>query len=118
MLLKEKVSLLLLGWVSVGMLVSASPARIPVHLAQQARLPDNRIQYDVAPELTGSPRLLNITMRFRVSGHPQHVAVQMPVWSPGDYHIQNHARFVQDLHAFEAGSEGTARELEVMHPDA
>src|ERR1051326_1423189 len=98
---------------SAVMLQLASPARTPVPLARQPHLLDNRIQYDVTPELTGTPRLLNISMLIHISGHPQHVAVQMPVWSPGDYHIQNHARFVQDLHAFETGAEGTTRELEV-----
>ena len=28
-----------------------------------------------------------------------YITVQMPAWSPGDYHVQNHARYVQDFRA-------------------
>ena len=51
------------------------------------------LRNDMAP-----PRVI-VSLRAEVPVGENSVTVQMPAWSPGDYHIQNHGRFVQDLHA-------------------
>jgi predicted metalloprotease with PDZ domain len=79
--------------------------------------PTDRIAYDLTPLLSMSPRRLQVTMRFLVPSGTGPLDVQMPVWSPGDYHIQNHARYVQNLRAW-AGSPDAAHSLTVTHPDA
>jgi predicted metalloprotease with PDZ domain len=57
------------------------------------------------------PRIL-VRMQIPVARSETSVSVQMPVWSPGDYHIQNHARFVGDLHA--VGLTGSKQNAELV----
>lgn len=75
------------------------------------------IAYELTPLVNQSPRLLRVVMRFEVPENTERVTVQMPVWSPGDYHVQNHAQYVRDLRAFN-GEPDDARPLVVTRPDA
>ena len=62
------------------------------------------------------PRLI-VSMQIPVPENENVVAVQMPTWSPGDYHVQNHGRYVRDLHA--EGMVGSRQNgaLAVRHTD-
>ena len=51
-----------------------------------------------------------------IAGEPQSIALQMPVWSPGDYHVQNHAKYVSNLRAWD-GDPNAGHPLTVTHPD-
>src|SRR5258708_2056752 len=57
------------------------------------------------------PAVTHVAMRISGLRGEQSFSVQMPVWSPGDYHVMNHARFVANLRA--AGAAAA-----VAHPDA
>lgn len=68
------------------------------------------------PELERTPPDLAVSMEFDVPAEADHVSVQMPAWSPGDYHLQNHARYVQNLSAAAVDASGERR-LQVTHLD-
>ena len=77
------------------------------------------IRYEVTPQMDASERRIDIDMSFYISGKADSLTVQLPVWSPGDYHIQNHAKFVQNLQA--TASPGDALKEQpatVTHTDA
>ncbi len=60
-----------------------------------------------------------IDMQIQVEPGEKIIQVQMPAWSPGDYHIQNHGQYVNNL--FVIGSDTrTLRAYDVRwdHPDA
>jgi len=103
------------------LLLSLAGARplAPAHLAHHAQVaaaPNAPIAYELAPEVSAPPRRLRVTMTFAAPPGANKVALQMPVWSPGDYHVQNHARYVQNVRAWE-GDPADARPLVVAHPD-
>jgi predicted metalloprotease with PDZ domain len=58
---------------------------------------------------------LDVTMEFAPPSGVDSVEVQLPAWSPGDYHRQDFARYVQNLKAY---GDGDAREIQITHPDA
>src|SRR5438128_1605077 len=115
---RARFSLLALACLlSVGAVVLSRPR--PFHASTPQPAPDAQtetaVYYDLTPDLTTAPPVLRVRMRFTVPGAKEVVRVQMPVWSPGDYNIQNHARYVRDL---QAQDEENGRVLEVAHPDA
>lgn len=69
------------------------------------------IAYRLLPDL--AQHTLRVEMTIPVTAGQDHVDVQMPVWSPGDYHVMNHARYVADLHAYD----DKTKEIPVTHPD-
>lgn len=58
---------------------------------------------------------LDVTLDFAPPSGDDTVSVQLPVWSPGDYHLQDFAQYVQNLKVY---GDGNAREIKVEHPDA
>ncbi len=94
----------------------ARPIVPRLQAAADSPAPADRILYDLTPHVSDGPRHLDVTMRFAVTGRPEHLDVQMPVWSPGDYHVQNHARYVRNLRAWD-GSPADAHPLVVTRPD-
>lgn len=70
-----------------------------------------RITYTVSPVPPGQNREARTDVRMALEelNGQSAVDVQMPAWSPGDYEVQNHARYVQNLRAFD----GEDRELPV-----
>jgi predicted metalloprotease with PDZ domain len=88
----------------------------PLIPAQQAPPNHEPIHYALEPLLNETPRRLKVTMHIATRGR-ESLSLQMPVWSPGDYHLQNHAQYVQDFRAEEIRQE-TARPLPFAHPDA
>ena len=87
---------------------------------QDAPLPPKR-----APEIVYSlwlrndlnpPRIV-VNLRTEVPVGESSVTVQMPVWSPGDYHVQNHGKYVQDFRADGLSGSNQTGELRVSHPD-
>ena len=63
------------------------------------------------------PRLI-VSLKTEVATGDKGVTVQMPAWSPGDYHVQNFGKYVQDLHAEGISGSRQTGELHVRHPDA
>ena len=88
-----------------------TPAANPAGAAAQAG-----IAYEITPQFGKTPGLA-VAMRFAVSPDADAVDVQMPVWSPGDYHIQNFGQRVLTFRAW-AGSPDDAHPLSVSRPDA
>jgi predicted metalloprotease with PDZ domain len=58
---------------------------------------------------------LDVTLEFAPPSGADSVSVQLPVWSPGDYHRQDFARYVHNLKAY---GDGEAQEIKVEHSDA
>lgn len=58
---------------------------------------------------------LDVTLDFTPPSEADSVSLQIPVWSPGDYHRQDFAHYVQNLKAY---GDGEAQELKVEHSDA
>ena len=75
-----------------------------------------RIAYEIGPRFGDSPGV-TVSLRFDAAPETDSIDVQMPVWSPGDYHVQNFAQYVQNFHAW-AGSPDDAHPLAVTRPDA
>ncbi len=74
------------------------------------------INYDVTPRFGKSAGVM-VSMQFAVAPDADAVDVQMPVWSPGDYHVQNFGQYVQNFRAW-AGSPDDAHPLVATRPDA
>ncbi len=74
-----------------------------------------QIQYTVRAVPAGREAAAHVHVVIRVSGAGAGEAVrfQMPVWSPGDYHVMDHARYVRDV----AASTGQGQAKTVTHPD-
>ena len=87
-------------------------------IADLKDVPRNVIGYEITPELDGQQPHLHVTMRFAAPENAAEVSVQMPVWSPGDYNIQKHGQYVQNLHAYRVADDKEAGELRATHPDA
>ena len=92
---------------------------VPQHSAQ--RQAGNPILYEVTPDMAATPPVLRVAITFDVpiaQGKPEAVSLQMPVWCPGDYHIQNFSKYVQNVQAVDALVARDQRLLPVSHSDA
>ncbi len=58
------------------------------------------IAYRLVPRTDPAYPHLEISVTIPVLNHDEAVSVQMPVWSPGDYHVQDHSQYVQNLAAW------------------
>jgi len=58
---------------------------------------------------------LDVTLDFAPPAGEDTVSVQLPVWSPGDYHRQDFAQYVQNLKVYR---DDNLQEIKVEHPDA
>ena len=74
--------------------------------------------YTLTPLLDKAPFRLRVQIEFSTLGANGPIRLQMPTWSPGDYHLQNHAQFVQELTASDVTVPGDKNPLMVTHPDA
>jgi predicted metalloprotease with PDZ domain len=95
-------------------------ASIPVFLIlfialSEIAFAEIRISYLVSPipPRHDSPASTLVEMRIQGDIPEGRVQAQMPVWSPGDYSIQNHAAQVKELTA----KTGEGNPLEVTRPD-
>jgi predicted metalloprotease with PDZ domain len=57
---------------------------------------------------------VDVTLEFAPPSGAQTVSVQLPVWSPGDYHRQDFAKYVRNLKVTAGGG---AQEINAAHPD-
>jgi predicted metalloprotease with PDZ domain len=64
-----------------------------------------------------SPARLVVSIKAPVPVGEDSVRIQMPVWSPGDYHLQNHASFVREFRAAGLNGSNQTGELRVNHTD-
>ncbi len=92
---------------------------------QQAASSKQQINYEVTPVAArpdGSAALLHVTVSFSASLQTAtgDISLQMPVWCPGDYHVQNFGKYVQNLQAvYTLDNPQTASQTRpVTHPDA
>ena len=76
------------------------------------------VRYVVTPQMNASERHLDVMISFDIKGTSEKAELQMPVWSPGDYHVQNHGKNVQNLTASVASDQGKSAAATVTHPDA
>lgn len=115
-------SILFTGMLLVtGVSTSGTPGAIGMKAGYQtpnAEVPAGQtpvIAYRLTPLIAANPRQLQVTMHFSVPAGETHAALQMPAWSPGDYHLQYHARYVRNFHARDSAN--TQHELDVTQPD-
>lgn len=69
-------------------------------LAPVAGLQITYTVYPVPPNHNREART-DVQMTLEDLNDQSTIDVQMPAWSPGDYEVQNHARYVQNLRAFD-----------------
>jgi len=74
-------------------------------------------RYQLTPVVDAAQRLLNVQLSFDPTGDTGKIELQMPVWSPGDYHFQHHAASVAHFEAFSVNDAGTETAVPVTHPD-
>jgi predicted metalloprotease with PDZ domain len=67
--------------------------------------------YTIGVEGSPVPKRVRITLTVPAQTG-QRVRVQMPVWSPGDYSVQNHGQYVREMQAQQNG-----KPLAVSHPN-
>lgn len=105
--------------------VAQSPSGLstPNGSRKQAASP---VLYEVTPDMAAMPPLLRVAITFDVpttenkqaaNDKTQTISLQMPVWCPGDYHVQNFGKYVQNLQAADALVSRDQRLLPVAHPD-
>jgi len=58
------------------------------------------IAYRLVPRTDPAFPHLEISVAIPVLNHEEAISVQMPVWSPGDYHVQDHSQYLQNLSAW------------------
>lgn len=58
---------------------------------------------------------VDVSLEFLPPSGAETISLQLPVWSPGDYHRQDFPRYVQNIKAYADGKE---QELVVSHPNA
>jgi predicted metalloprotease with PDZ domain len=80
-----------------------------------AALGQTRIEYVITPKPAPTAEACRTEVAMRLVGVKGNVplTVQMARWSPGDYHFQEHAKYVQDVKAADARQ----NTLPVEHPD-
>ena len=84
------VGVILFGLLTRG--ARQGPASVPAG-------PASRIVYSLWVRSDVTPARLVVSIQIPVANSDTSVSVQMPVWSPGDYHVQNHGRFVEGFRA-------------------
>ena len=104
-------ALLVIG--AVGAALSARRAAGAMAAQKVAAKPG--VAYDVTPRFGKAPGV-SVAMRFAISPEAEVVDVQMPVWSPGDYHVQNFAKYIQSFRAWD-GAPDDAHPLSVSRTD-
>ncbi len=100
-------SLLLCGLLSSAACRTASSGHL-----QHKNAPPNAVVYTLTP--LPSEARLGVRMEFEAPLGTATVEVQLPVWSPGDYHVQNFARYVKNFKATTENGEALA----AAHTDA
>jgi predicted metalloprotease with PDZ domain len=60
-----------------------------------------KIAYSLSPQppKAGMPAVTHVSIHLSGLTGQTSIQLQMPVWSPGDYHVQNHGKYVQDFRA-------------------
>ncbi len=101
--------LLILGLMPIVACLNSSTSAI----SQRQPAPRNQVVYTLKPLL--SEGRLDVRIELSVPPDAATVQMQLPVWSPGDYHVQNFARYVK---AFKASATETGASLEADHADA
>jgi predicted metalloprotease with PDZ domain len=89
---------------------------LPAYLAPAGvRSTPLALTYTVSPHpaAAASPPHTDVAILIGGIRNEKSVRLQMPVWSPGDYHVMNHAKYVRDFSATGAGDKALA----VTRPD-
>ena len=75
------------------------------------------VNYSLKVVAQGEAPHIEVTMSFPVVAGEDVVKVQMPAWSPGDYHLQNHGKYVVEFHPVGINGEDARPDLTFKHPD-
>ncbi|MCW3052127.1 MAG: putative protease with the C-terminal domain, partial [Chthonomonadales bacterium] len=97
---------------------SASPtpgSNLPISVSPAGALRQTAPQmvYTLRPVLEDTH--LDVTLDFAPPTGDESVSIQLPVWSPGDYHRQDFAQYVQNLKVY---GDDNPQEIKYEHPDA
>ncbi len=109
-------SVLALVWIPLSTACSRVNASEPTKF-DVLNSENGAVRYDLSYVATGEPHL-DIKVSIEIKGDPGRIEVQMPTWSPGDYHLQNHAKQLRDLKAFEVSETGTEQAVPTAQTDA
>jgi len=104
------VASILIVWLFAHRLSATSPIR-------SAQPEPSPIVYSVWVRNDLSPARLVVSIQYPVSVGAESVRFQMPVWSPGDYHLQNFGRYIREFHAAGLNGSNQTGELKVDHSD-
>jgi len=104
---------LLIGLLGCSSHASVQPKR-PVAKAQET---GSGITYELTPLPQRAAREMVVAMHIPVADASTPVSLQMPVWAPGDYHVQNFALYVRNLRAVAETGGDSAQPLAISHPD-
>jgi len=121
--LRKRNLLLLVGaLLSATALSPAAPSRPDDKEVQALVTAADRPVVYVVDRLVGGgvrqqPSTLQVTLYFQVTGTPDRITLRLPVWAPGDYHVQNFSRYVMETTAWNADPQ-KSEPLPVSHPDA
>ncbi|HUQ47248.1 MAG TPA: PDZ domain-containing protein [Gemmatimonadaceae bacterium] len=84
---------------SILIVIAALSTTTSLNAQQQRSIPLSGIRYDVTLDsATASSRTISVAMTFATAA-PGTVLLSLPAWTPGEYEIQNYARFVSDFGA-------------------
>ncbi|HZT41667.1 MAG TPA: hypothetical protein VFA07_05740 [Chthonomonadaceae bacterium] len=87
------------------------------HPAAKAQEASTGVTYELTPLPQRSSREMLVAMHIPVEDPSTPISLQMPVWAPGDYHVQNFALYVRNLRAVEEDGGESVHTLAVSHPD-
>ncbi len=106
------------GAVGTGLAGAPAPYDAPVlkRVRRAPKPPADLILYELTPVVNSEPRKVQVAMHFAVAGNPDTLTLQMPVWSPGDYHYQDHGKAVENLQVVDDDPDDN-RALPVTHSD-
>ena len=99
-----------------GMGAGLFARQAPVPAAPTGNAIKQGVEYEITAHFGKTPGV-SVVMRFAVSPDANVIDVQMPVWSPGDYHLQNFAKYAQNFQAWD-GTPDDAHPLAATRPDA
>src|SRR5690242_14788144 len=87
-------------WLSVALVSGLLVSRIlsPILRQEEAGAADTStptVTYSLWVRNDASQPHINVSLQIPVPKGDRSVTIQMPAWSPGDYKIQNHGRYVE-----------------------
>ena len=99
---------------SILIVIAALSIGISLTAQEQRSIPLSHVRYDVTLDsATASSQTISVAMTFATTT-PGTVLLSLPAWTPGEYEMQNYARFVSD---FGATSDSDSLQWDKADPD-